>query len=122
MILVDPSVWIDHLRKRNARLSTLLEDGRVLAHPFVIGELACGLLSDREVVLGLLTELPAAPVATDAEVLALIERHSLAGRGIGLVDAHLLASAVLAAAPIWTLDRRLARSATELGVAFSGDA
>jgi predicted nucleic acid-binding protein len=119
VILVDTSVWIDHFRRRSARLSSLLEEGRVLTHPFVIGELACGLLADRRAVLGLLAELPSASVATDVEVMDLIERRSLAGRGIGFVDAHLLASAMLEGVLLWTLDRRLAASAVRLGL---GDA
>ena len=92
MILVDTSVWVDHLRAGEQGLEELLQHGRVLMHPFVIGELACGNLQNREMVLMLLHELPRAPVATDEEALLFIDRHRLYGLGIGYIDAHLLAS------------------------------
>ncbi len=116
MILVDTSVWVDHFRAGNRRLGALLEEQQVLGHPFVVGELACGRLRHRARVLGDLERLPMAPVATHAEVLALIERRSLAGSGIGWVDAHLLASALIARAFLWTLDRTLERQARRLGI------
>ena len=119
MILVDTSVWIDHLRSGEPALATVLEGGRVLMHPFVLGELACGNLKNRGEVLRLLGDLPAAPTATDPEVLGLIERRALMGRGIGYIDVHLLASAALAdIGRIWTRDRRLAAVAAELELAF----
>jgi predicted nucleic acid-binding protein len=117
VILVDTSVWVRHLREGDAGLATALERAEVWTHPWVVGELACGRLADRATVLGLLRALPAAPVASVDEALALIERRALMGRGIGWVDAQLLASALLAGIPIWTLDRRLAAVAGELGVA-----
>ena len=92
MILVDTSVWVGHLRVGEATLAALLDAGQVLVHPFVIGELALGTLRQRASVLALLQDLPTAVVATDQEVMRFIERHSLAGQGIGYVDAHLLAS------------------------------
>lgn len=107
MTLVDTSVWIDHLRHGDAELAALLDDGMVLVHPFVIGEIACGTLGQRQVVLGHLRHLPEAPLATEEEVHHLLERHRLAGRGLGWVDAHLLASARLAAVPLITRDRAL---------------
>jgi predicted nucleic acid-binding protein len=107
MTLVDTSVWIDHLRRGDAELEALLEEGLVLVHPFVIGEMACGTLRQRELVLGHLRHLPAAPLATEAEVHHLLERHRLAGRGLGWIDLHLLASARLAAVPLITHDRTL---------------
>ena len=97
MTLVDTSVWIDHLRRGDAELAALLEEGMVLVHPFVIGEIACGTLRQREVVLGHLRHLPEAPLATETEVHHLLEGHRLGGRGLGWVDLHLLASARLAA-------------------------
>ena len=119
VILVDTSVWIDHLRSGEPVLATALEGGRVLVHPFVLGELACGNLKNRGEVLRLLGALPAAPTATDPEVLGLIERRALMGRGIGYIDVHLLASAALAdVARLWTRDRRLAAVAAELELAF----
>jgi len=108
LILVDTSVWVDHLRSGVPRLAELLQEGAVLIHPFVIGELACGNLRNRRQVLDLLHGLPAAKVASNSEVLVMIEQHQLMGCGIGYVDAHLLAAARLAGCPLWTQDRRLA--------------
>ncbi len=118
MILVDTSVWVDHLRAGDKMLAGLLEAGRVLAHPFVIGELALGNLRQRELVLTTLQDLPRAGVATDHEVLRFISQHALFGLGIGYVDAHLLAAVRLtAAAALWTRDKRLRGVAERLGVA-----
>jgi len=117
VILVDTSVWVAHLRQGNSRLATLLEEMTVLTHPFVIGELALGQLSDRDEILELLANLPAAKVATHDEVLALIDRRDLAGSGIVWVDTHLLAAALLSDASLWTLDRRLDAAATRLELA-----
>lgn len=115
MILVDTSVWVDHLRSTEPALVSALETGNVLTHPFVIGELACGNLRNRVEVLALLQDLPAAPVATAAEALAFIDARSLMGRGIGYVDVHLLASAALARdTRLWTRDRRLIGVASDL--------
>ena len=118
MILVDTSVWVEHLRRGLSHLATLLQEGSVLIHPWVIGELACGNLRNCADVLELLQGLPAAIVASDGEVLLLIEREQLMGRGIGYVDAHLLASAKLSHAQLWTQDRRLAALAKERGLAM----
>ena len=117
MILVDTSLWVEHLRRGLPRLATLLQEGQVLIHPWVIGELACGSLRHRSAVLNLLQGLPAAMVASDAEVLLLIERDRLMGRGIGYVDAHLLASAKLSRCVLWSQDRRLAALAQVQGLA-----
>ena len=116
MTLVDTSVWVDHLRRGNERLGTLLHDGLVMVHPFVLGELALGRLRRRAEVLGLLEELPRAETANHEEVLELVERHDLAGSGVGWVDAHLLASAALSRVSLWTLDRRLAVAARRLAL------
>ena len=116
MILVDTSVWVDHLREGNARLQALLRAEQVLVHPFVIGELACGNLRNRDEVLRLLEALPAARQADHRETLELVQRQHLAGLGLGWIDAHLLASSLLSEARLWTLDRRLARAATQLKV------
>lgn len=122
MILVDTSVWIDHLRSGEQRLYDALEGERVLMHPFVLGELACGNLKDRSRVLRLFAELPTAPAATDPEALEFIERRALMGRGIGYLDVHLLASTALYGdARLWTRDRRLAAAAEELELAFDGE-
>jgi predicted nucleic acid-binding protein len=120
VILVDTSVWIDHLRSGEPLLVAVLEGGRVMMHPFVLGEVACGNLANRSEVLELLGGLPAAPTATDPEALEFIERRTLMGRGIGYIDVHLLASIALSDdARLWTRDRRLAAVATELDLAFS---
>jgi predicted nucleic acid-binding protein len=116
LILVDTSVWVDHFRRGNARLQALLRDSLVLVHPFVLGELALGRLEKRSEVLGLLAEMPQAKAASHDEVLEFIERRGLAGRGIGWVDVHLLASAALAEVPLWTVDRRLAVVAERLAI------
>lgn len=117
MILVDTSVWVDHLRAGEAQLVNLLTAAQVAIHPWVIGELACGHLRQRGEVLGLLQALPALPLASDPEVLLFIERHQLMGRGIGYLDTHLLASVLLAHARLWTRDRRLRLVAADLQVA-----
>ena len=108
MILVDTSIWIDHLRIGDNDLAALLNGNQVLMHPFVIGEMACGNLRNRNEVLVLLKDLPRSPVATDDEVLLFIERHALMGKGIGYVDAHLLAATALDdSSKLWTRDQRL---------------
>ena len=117
MMLVDTSVWIDHLRHGDAALTAALEAGRVWMHSFVLGELACGNLRSRVEVLGLLQALPPMPVSTDKEVLFFIDQHELMGRGIGYIDVHLLASARLGGAQLWTRDKRLHTVAAELGLA-----
>jgi predicted nucleic acid-binding protein len=115
VILVDTSVWVDHLRFRDEALARELDYGRVLSHPYVIGELACGHLEPRREILDFLGNLPTAPTATYEEALGLLEEHSLIGRGIGFIDVHLLASAVLATpARLWTRDGRLAAIASRL--------
>lgn len=116
MILVDSSVWIDHLRRESAGVSLLLSSRRVLAHPFVIGEIAAGNLRNRRQILDTLRNLPAAVVASDEEALEFIDRYLLAGRGLGYVDVHLLAAARLSHASIWTADKRLQASAELLSL------
>ncbi len=116
-MLVDTSVWVDHLARGNARLVALLEEGEVEAHPFVVGELALGRLRGREETLAHLAALPSVPVAEHEEVLGLVTSNHLAGSGVGWVDAHLLASALIGGTTIWTLDRPLAAVARRLGVA-----
>jgi predicted nucleic acid-binding protein len=117
MVLVDTSVWIDHLHRGEARLSKLLDAGEVVIHPFVIGELACGNLKNRSEILTLLAELPEASRVGDNEVLLFLEHHKLAGCGLGLVDVHLLASCRMDSLPIWTKDARLKSTATRIGLA-----
>lgn len=116
-VLADTSVWIDHWRRGNSRLGELLEGSAVVIHPFVVGEIALGQVTARAEVLADLATLESPRVAEHDEVLALIERSRLWGRGIGWVDAHLLASVLLDRIRLWTLDASLARVARDLGVA-----
>ena len=118
MILVDTSVWVEHFRSASAILNALLEDGGVLGHPFVLGELALGNLRQRNDILRVLRRMPQATSASHLEVLQFIDREALYGRGIGYVDAHLLAAVRLTAdTKLWTRDRRLQTVAAELGLA-----
>lgn len=118
MIIVDTSVWIKHLRKPDVELIEQLNIGFVACHPFIIGELACGNLSNRAEILMLFQALPSTPIVEPAEILDFIENNSLMGRGLGYVDIHLLASAILGNVALWTLDRRLHEAAIELSVAY----
>ena len=117
-MLVDTSVWVDHLRRGNARLAGYLENGEVESHPFVLGELACGNLRRRDEILSLLGSLPRVVEADHGEALSLVDSKQLSGRGLGWVDVHLLASAMLGGTTLWTLDKRLAEQARELAVLF----
>ena len=120
MILVDTSVWIDHFRRSEQGLVTHLEEGAVLAHPMVTGELACGNLVNREEILALLGRLPQAPEATHAEALVFIQRNGLMGRGVGYIDVQLLAAAALGGdTRLWTKDNRLNSVARELGLGYA---
>ncbi|MDP1606009.1 MAG: type II toxin-antitoxin system VapC family toxin [Rhodocyclaceae bacterium] len=117
MILVDTSIWIDHLRQCDERLSKRLNQGRVFVHPFVTGELALGSLQNRDMILDALQNLPQAPVASEEEVLQFIQKNGLYGIGIGYIDAHLLATTRLVpGATLWTRDKRLLAAATSLGL------
>jgi predicted nucleic acid-binding protein len=111
-------VWVDHLRGGDVLLAELLEHSDVVMHPFVVGEIACGSLADRALILELLQQLPAAMVAEPDEALDYIERHKLYGKGVGYVDVHLLASAAIGGTKLWTRDRRLRAAAQELGCDF----
>jgi hypothetical protein len=115
--LVDTSVWVDHFRRGDDTLAALLGEAAVQCHPFVLGELACGRLRQRQAILGLLANLPQLPVAEHEEVLTFVERHGLMGSGIGWIDAHLLAASRLTGIPLWTKDRRLRTVAHRLGLA-----
>ena len=118
MVLVDTSVWIDHLRYGNKSLAHLLNTEGVCMHPFVLGELACGNLQNRSELLSLFRALPPAEKVEDEEVLFFIEKNQLMGRGIGLVDMHLLASCRIQKSYLWTKDRRLKQVAEELDLGF----
>ena len=116
MVLVDTSIWIDHLRSGNAKLAALLNEGNVAIHPFIIGEIACGNLKNRKEIISLLHALPHLDKADDDEVLFFIEKHKLMGRRIGLIDCHLLASCKLSKAQLLTKDKRLQHAATRVGL------
>jgi hypothetical protein len=117
VILVDTSIWIDHLRAGDTTLSALLEQGDVVVHPWVTGELALGTLADRDEILDLLGNQPQAVVADDDEILHLVGSHALHGSGIGYVDAQLLAATLLTPGTrLWTRDQRLAQVSTRLGI------
>ena len=116
MVLADTSVWIQHFRRGEPALAAQLSDGLVLMHPFISGELACGNLKGRAAILSNLQTLPPAELASHKEVLQLIEDRRLWGRGLAWVDMHLLASALLSRCGFWTLDKKLAGAAVELGL------
>ena len=116
MVLVDTSVWVSHFRESNSRLVSLLNDGDGACHLFIIGELACGNLKNRREILLLLRSLPATDQVEQDEALQFVENNDLMGKGLGYIDVHLLASAVLSGASVWTLDKKLRAAALKLGV------
>lgn len=116
MVLVDTSIWIDHFRRGRSQLRELLCEGQVLCHPYIIGEMACGYLEPRAEILKLLQQLPQSELAEQDEVLNFIEKRRLVGTGIGYIDAHLLASALLSRAAIWTRDQRLIKAIEHLNI------
>jgi predicted nucleic acid-binding protein len=118
MTLADTSVWVEHFRRGHAGLRKLLEEGEIVMHPFIYGELACGNLPDRSRTLNLLAALPRLALANDSAVLYAIDLRKWSGRGIGWIDAHLLTAALVTQTPLWTLDRRLHGVAAEAGAAW----
>ena len=119
MILADTSVWINHFRARDDMLVDLLASAQILTHPFVIGEMAMGSLANRKQVIALMNELQVTLTASNDELLRFVDHHRLYGKGIGLIDAHLLAATVLSpGSRLWTFDKRLATVAAHLGVSF----
>ena len=118
MVLVDTSVWVVHLRNGNSGLKTLLHEGHVVCHPFTVGELACGNLKNRAEILSLLEALPMATHVEHEEVMKFIEDHTLIGKGLGYIDIHLIASAVLPDIPLWTVDKKLNEISSKLGIGY----
>ena len=118
MILIDTSVWVDHFRKGNRELERLLNDGDVVCHPFVIGELACGNLKNRKEIISLLQALSTIDTVDNDEIIFFIEKHKLKGKGVGLIDVHLLASAILNDILLWTFDRKLKSAASKLNIEY----
>ena len=117
MVLVDTSIWVDHLRHGHGELASLLLKGEVVSHRFVIGELACGFIRNRNEVLSLLQALPPAVEADHDEAMGFLE-NQLMGKGLGLIDIHLMASAFLSGVPLWTLDKKLRHESSRLGIAY----
>lgn len=118
MVLVDTSIWVSHFRGGEPRLKELLMNGRVVCHPFIVGELACGQLKNRKEILSSLAALPMAKIAEHEEVLHFIEKHRLIGIGLGYVDMHLLASALLSGIPLWTNDKKLKEVTIRLKISY----
>lgn len=118
MILVDTSVWVDHFRNTNTQLRNLLNDGDVVCHHFIVGELACGNMKNREEILSLLGDLPMAIQANHQEILKFIEIKKLMGKGLGYIDVHLLASAALSNSALWSLDKKLKDIALEMNIGY----
>ena len=118
MVLVDTSVWVAHLQRGDIGLEALLNEGEVVCHPFIVGELACSNLKNRSAILSLLQALPVTIPAEHEEVMQFIENHSLMGKGLGYIDMHLLASAILSRVPLWTLDKKLKHVSLKLGIAY----
>jgi len=116
VVLVDTSIWVAHLRHGGIGLETLLHSGRVVCHPFIVGELACGNLRNRSEIISLLQRLPEAIRAEHEEVMQFIEHHRLMGKGLGYIDMHLLTSAKLIGVTLWTLDKRLNETGVKLGL------
>ena len=118
MVLVDTSVWVNHLRTIDKHLEKLLLNGKVVCHTHIIGELACGNIKNRKEIISLMRSLPMASLIEFEEFLYFIEQHQLNGKGIGFVDVHLLASAQLSQIPLWTEDKRLMKMAAELNLKY----
>ena len=118
MVIVDTSIWVTHLCQGSRQLEKLLMDAEVMCHPFIIGELACGNLKNRNEIISLLQSLPMVPTIEFDEFLFFIDRNHLMGKGVGFVDVHLLASAQLTGIPLWTADKRLKSAADQLELTF----
>jgi predicted nucleic acid-binding protein len=118
MVLVDTSVWVDHLREGNSELVKLLDNGQVMCHPFIVGEIACGNLKNRKMILGLLRLLPQVVIAQHDEIMEFIEINHLMGKGLGYVDIHIAAAALLNGIKMWTNDKSLIETAEMLGIRY----
>jgi len=118
MVLVDTSIWVSHLRTGNTHLKSLLQNGEVVCHPFIIGELACGNITNRNEIIALLQELPTVKTAHHDEILRFIEAHHLMGIGLGLIDVHLVASSLLSKVPLWTADKHLGSASARLSIDY----
>jgi predicted nucleic acid-binding protein len=119
MVLVDISVWVSHLRHGNPKLQEMLQEGQVVSHPFIIGELACGNISNRTEIISLMQSLPMLDAIEHEELLLFIEHNKMMGTGLGFVDVHLMAAAMLAGIPLWTQDKSLKQACSRLIIDFS---
>ncbi|MCF6148934.1 MAG: type II toxin-antitoxin system VapC family toxin [Candidatus Kuenenia sp.] len=118
MVLVDTSIWVVHLRNGNIGLETLLNEGNVVCHPFIVGELACGNLKNRVEILSLLQTLPMAIHGEHEEIMRFIEDHTFMGKGLGYIDIHLIVSAIITNIPLWTADKKLNEISLKLGIGY----
>ena len=119
MVLIDTSVWVNHLRAGNDHLKKLLLEMRVSCHPFIVGELACGNIKNRKEFLSLIQTLPMVQSINEKEFLYFVEQNNLIGKGVGFVDVHLLASARLSEISLWSFDKKLDRIASYLDINYS---
>jgi predicted nucleic acid-binding protein len=119
MVLVDTSVWVSHLRLGNPKLQEMLQEGKVVSHPFIIGELTCGNISNRVEIISLMQSLPMLDIVEHEELLLFIEHNKMMGTGLGFVDVHLMAAAILAGIPLWTQDKKLRQACSRLSIDFS---
>jgi predicted nucleic acid-binding protein len=119
MVLVDTSVWVSHLRHGNPKLQEMLQEGKVVSHPFIIGELTCGNISNRVEIISLMQSLPMLDIVEHEELLLFIEHNKMMGTGLGFVDVHLMAAAILAGIPLWTQDKSLKQACSRLSIDFS---
>jgi predicted nucleic acid-binding protein len=119
MVLVDTSIWVDHFQKNDEDLVGLLNDFKAVLHPFIIGELACGNLKNRNRIISLLYALPLAKEITNSEYMSFIEQNKLFGLGIGFVDVHLLASALISNVTLYTRDKSLYSIASKFKIQYN---
>ena len=117
-ILVDTSVWVKHLREGDKNLIRLLEQGLVACHPFIIGELACGGINNRDEIINLLNELPSTDILDHYDIMEFIEYRNIMNNGIGYIDVHLLGSALVSETPLWTFDKALRKIANQLSIEY----
>lgn len=118
MVLVDTSVWINHLRNSDHHLQELLLNGEVVCHTHIIGEIACGNIKNRQEIISLLQSLPKTPLIEFEEFLYFVDQNQLHGKGVGFVDIQLLASAKLGRVPLWTADKRLKAASSKLNLQY----
>ena len=117
-ILVDTSVWINHLREGDKNLTQLLEQGLVACHPFIVGEIACGSIKNRNEIINLLNDLPSTEIIDHSDIMGFIENRKIMNKGIGYIDVHLLGSALVSDTPLWTFDKALRKIAIQFSIGY----